>query len=137
MSRPRMSLADWHACIESAPLTDNQLGRIMAEWARLGLAADDDRAERLSITAALAGVDNLGSTLELTQGQAGRVVRALSETRHRDDLPAIEPAEPEPQPTPRLTATWADLTGALAQAMGLIRAPGLAVGKGDELRPSL
>lgn len=75
--RACMSREDWYDHIESVPVTGNQLGRIIAEYRRLGLGGAEDRAGRLAITAALAGTGELDSTRDLTQGQAGRVVHAL------------------------------------------------------------
>jgi hypothetical protein len=81
--------ADWHAHIESVPLTPAQRGRIMAECARLGLAG---RAERLAVLARLLGLDGLGSTADLTQGQAGRLVSLFQRIRDRSGLPEITAA---------------------------------------------
>jgi hypothetical protein len=83
MSRAKMTREQWNTWAESVDLTDDQLGRIMAEWERLGLAGDEDRAERLTLTAAIALVDGLDSTHALTLGQAGRVINRLM---HCDDL---------------------------------------------------
>jgi hypothetical protein len=60
--------------LDTEPLTASQLGRIHREFARLGFHQTQDRAERLRLTAALARVPELGSTKDLTMGQAGRVI---------------------------------------------------------------
>jgi hypothetical protein len=59
------------------PLTLNQLGAIHRRFAALGLDEHRDRPARLAITARLAGVPEVGSTKELTMGEAGRVIRSL------------------------------------------------------------
>ena len=92
-----MNRDQWHAYIESTPLTENQLGRIMREFHRLGLDGNDQRTQRLAVTAALAGLAELASTSHLTEGQAGRVVRALIEARDPDELPAISEAGDDDQ----------------------------------------
>jgi hypothetical protein len=106
-----MRLADWHAHLESAPLTANQLGAIHREATRLGL---HDRTERLAVIAALAGLDGLGSTRDLTQGQAGQAVRVLSELPERKTAAVREPVSRPP------AVMWADLLAAIARAFGLL-----------------
>lgn len=82
-----MNLAEFRERLETEPLTGPQLGAIMREWRRLGLDGPADRGERLAVTAALAGLDGLASTCELTMGQAGLVLRALRGCAARADLP--------------------------------------------------
>jgi hypothetical protein len=76
--------AEWNHVLDTEPATPNQRGAIMRECGRLGLA---DRAERLAILAALAGIDALGSTADLTMGQAGQLVNLLQHTTDRSALP--------------------------------------------------
>lgn len=85
-------LAEYRARLDSEPLTDNQHGRILAEFERLGFHPRYDRAERLRLTAILAGADPLGSTRDLTMGQAGRAVGLLTGCETVRDLYAHEVA---------------------------------------------
>lgn len=78
-----MTREDWHAHIESVPLTPNQRGRAHAEMIRLGVV---DRGERLAIASALLDLDALDSFTSLTQGQAGKLVNILMHTRDRAGL---------------------------------------------------
>lgn len=126
-SRARMSQAAWREYLESVPLTDNQRSRIVCHLDRLGV---HDRAERLRITATLAGVGSLDSTKHLTQGQAGRVVRLLGDYRNRADLDELIP-EREPD-APRSAVTWADVSAAFVQAIKLIERPALAFTGSDD-----
>lgn len=70
--------------------TANQLGAIHEQCARLGFG-DDDRAERLAVCAELLGLDALASTGDLTQGQAGRLYRALLAFGTRAELDGARP----------------------------------------------
>lgn len=81
-----MTRDEWIAYIQSKPLTGYQRGAIMRQCDRLGLA---DRTERLAVLAALVGLDALGSTADLTQGQGGYLVSLLQRTRDRNELPAV------------------------------------------------
>jgi hypothetical protein len=78
-----VTLDEWHEVLATEPATPNQVGRIRAEFGRLGLT---DRAGRLAITAALAGLDDLGSTRDLTLGQAGRLCGMLPHVASRGEL---------------------------------------------------
>lgn len=81
-----MTRDEWRAFAESAPATPNQVGAIHREFSRLGFGAAD-RAGRLRITGQLARADGqLATTKDLTMGQAGRVVGALTECRSPRDL---------------------------------------------------
>lgn len=113
-----MNLAEFHIRLASEPATWNQRGRIMAECARLGL---DDRAGRLAVCAVLAGLDELDSTRDLVMGDAGLIVRTLTEAASRDDLPAVrgEPDAPLPAAVPR--CTWANAITAMVQAFAAIQ----------------
>ena len=85
-----MSRAEWNAVLDSAPLTANQRGAIMRESLRLGL---DDRAERLAVFAVLLGNGELGSTGDLTQGEAGRIIRVLMGAGDRAELLRLAAAD--------------------------------------------
>jgi hypothetical protein len=84
--------------LDSDPLTPTQLGAVHGEFRRLGFGRAD-RAERLAATAVLARVPaGLESTVELTAGEAGRVIRALRECASYADLAArLRQAGPEPR----------------------------------------
>jgi hypothetical protein len=84
-----MTRDEYLAMLESDPVTPGQRGAIMRECDRLGLT---DRAERLSVLAELLDLDALGSTGELTMGQAGKLVNARQNTRDRGDLPDVTTA---------------------------------------------
>lgn len=84
-----MTREEWAAVLDSAPITVNQRGRILGECDRLGLA---DRGERLAVLAALLGLEALGSTADLTMGQAGKLVNILQRTADRSGLPAAADA---------------------------------------------
>ena len=71
--------------LRTDPLTVNQLGRIHAEFGRLGFGRAD-RPERLRITAKLAESGPIRSTKDLTMGEAGRAVNALRRCRTAGDL---------------------------------------------------
>ena len=71
------------------PATSTQVGAIIGEFERLGVA---DRAERLAICAELLGLEELGSTSGLVMGQAGYLVNLLQRTRDRAELAAVTAA---------------------------------------------
>lgn len=71
----------------TTPATPNQVGAIRRECERLGFT-EAERAGRLAICAALAGLEQLGSTADLTMGQAGQLLRALLDLGDRDELRA-------------------------------------------------
>ena len=84
----QMTRDEWRALAESVPATPNQVGAIRREFRRLGFGPAD-RAERLRITGQLAQADGqLATTKDLTMGQAGRVVGALTGCRSLPDLHA-------------------------------------------------
>jgi hypothetical protein len=70
------------------PIASGQVGIIQSHFSRLGYS-DDDRDARLRITARLAGLDDVGSTKELDQQQAARVIEHLSRCRDMDALTAL------------------------------------------------
>jgi hypothetical protein len=82
-----MTRDEWNARLAVEPVTPNQRGAIMHECERLGLVSD--RAERLALLGTLAGAAALGSTADLTMGQAGQVIGTLRDARDRDDLAAL------------------------------------------------
>lgn len=74
---------------ERIPLaTGGQVGIIATHFKRLGYG-DDDRDARLGIAAKLAGLDDIGSTKELDQAQAARVIEYLSRCKDFDALDAL------------------------------------------------
>lgn len=89
-----MTRDEWFVVLDSEPVTPNQRGAIMRECDRLGIVG---RAERLAALAALAGLDALGSTADLTMGQAGQIVNALQRTRDRAELPDAARVDDERQ----------------------------------------
>ena len=100
------TLAAWRERLATEPLTRTQLGAIHGEWRRLGLR---DRTERLRLSAALALVDTIGSTTELTMGEAGRMVGQLRQCATLADARALASSgrvEPIPARTGFLAALW-------------------------------
>lgn len=83
MSRRPMTWPEWCAYAESTPATPDQVGTVAGHMERLGYT---DRAERLAVTARLLGLAELGSTRDLTLGQAGRLCRLLPGVRDRAEL---------------------------------------------------
>lgn len=77
--------------LAATPATRNQVGAIIGEFNRLGFYGHPrDRDERLAVCAALLGIEHLRSTRDLTMGEAGQLVRLLTDTRDRGDLPAVD-----------------------------------------------
>lgn len=106
------SLADYRARLDTEPLTANQLGAIHREFRRIGFRGAAVRAERLRLTAILAGrPGELATTKDLTMGEAGRVARALIGCRTARDLYAL--AEPEPR-SKRAPGPWEALAALIA-----------------------
>lgn len=89
-----MTITDYRARLDTGPLTPNQRGRIMGEFHRLGFHQTRDRAERLRLTAQLAGLSGVASVKDLTRGEAGRVVRALTDCGTAQDLYALTHPDP-------------------------------------------
>ena len=81
-----MNRDEYLALLETESLTPNQRGAIMGEFGRLGFHHLRHRAERLAVCAALLGIDDLGSTADLTQGQAGQLLNILRHTTDRTAL---------------------------------------------------
>lgn len=92
-----MRLEEWRQVQETESASPNQVGRIVAEFERLGFG-EADRAGRLAVTAALAGLDRLGSTRDLTLGQAGKLCGMLPRIASRDELPAAAGAAADQAP---------------------------------------
>jgi hypothetical protein len=112
------TLTEYRERLGAEPLTVNQLGAIHREFYRLGFHVSADRDERLRLTAALVGSGPIGSTKDLTMGEAGRAVGALSACGTAADLYALAEPEPEPEPeapaAPVVTLGWALLAFAIA-----------------------
>jgi hypothetical protein len=85
-----MTRDEWNQVLATKPATGPQVGAIIAEFERLGVA---DRSERLAISAELLGLEELGSTTDLVMGDAGRLVATLRRTRHRGELPDVTAAD--------------------------------------------
>lgn len=58
-------------------MSDSQRSAMFARWGQLGMAGDDKREERLSITAKILEVERVESTNELTHAEAAVVIDAL------------------------------------------------------------
>lgn len=69
--------------LDTDPATRLQVGAVIGAFTQLGLR---DREERLGLSADLLGLDCLGSTRELTKGQAGKL---LSIVRAAPDLASL------------------------------------------------
>ena len=81
-----MTRDEWRAFAESTPATRNLVGAIRREFERLGFG-EAGRAERLWITGQLAQAPGqLATTHDLTTGQAGRVVGAMTACTSLQDL---------------------------------------------------
>ena len=70
-------------------ITRRQLGSIIAEFRRLGLAHPTWREHRLDIAAAFTGRVPLASTKDLTFGEAGLLLNRLRRCRDCRDLAAF------------------------------------------------
>lgn len=81
-----MTRDEYLAMLATEPATSKQVGAILAEFDRLGVA---DRTERLAITAALLDLEDLGSTTDLVMGDAGRLVAMLRSIQDRGELPDL------------------------------------------------
>lgn len=81
-----MTRDELNQVLATEPATRTQVGAVLGEFGRLGVA---DRAERLALSAQLLGLDALGSTADLVMGDAGRLITMLRRTRDRVELPAF------------------------------------------------
>jgi hypothetical protein len=105
---------EWNAVLATEPATSAQLGAVMHEFRRLGFA-EGDRGERLAVSGAVLGLDALGSTRDLTMGQAGQLVRALMAYTERGSLPV------SPRRTPSPVAVWGMAIGSARRAVEAFR----------------
>jgi hypothetical protein len=98
---------------DTDPLTRTQLGAVHGEFERLGFGRAD-RAERLEISAAVAGYPGkLATTKDLTMGEAGRLIGVLRQCDDIADL--IDPDESPPAGPP--AAPWHEAVAAFAVAL--------------------
>ena len=88
--------------LEADPLTPRQLGAIHGEFRRLGYRDPWNRADRLEVTAALAGCGPIASTKELYQGEAGRVIRGLRDCGTLAELEQLAEDQDDAVPPVRL-----------------------------------
>jgi len=96
-----VKLDDWRQLQATEPATPNQLGAVMHEFGRLGYRDNRwDRPARLAAASALLHLERLGSTRELTMGQAGQLLHALQGFRSRAQL---ETRLRRPDPVPLAT----------------------------------
>jgi hypothetical protein len=79
------------------PATLPQRGTLVGEFARLGVPRTQcGRTRRLADSAALLGLAELGSTSELSIGEAGWLIRTLRGCQRPADLRALIPAPVRP-----------------------------------------
>jgi hypothetical protein len=78
---------DIPSAIEHAPadehVTRDQQKHMFALWNELGFGGDENREQRLAVTAKILGFDELESSDELTSGEAHQVITALIERKAR------------------------------------------------------
>lgn len=161
-SRPAMTREEWNRHLETAPITPNQVGRIMSAFDRLGFSKKDERPwyvlederwlgrqDRLDILSALARRD-VDSIWELTQGEAGKLVGELKDVHTLDDLFSLLPEDwlDNPYPTEETAQeisediTMAEVLFLFGVAVGalvssLMRAHKQAMAKDTPPRPSI
>lgn len=70
--------------LASTPVTRAQVGAILGEYEKR--MRINRRDQRLAISAALLGLDDLNSTWDLTMGQAGKLLHMLRATKDRAEL---------------------------------------------------
>ena len=85
-----MNRAEYLRMIAIEPATPNQVGAVHGEFRRLGL--DGDRPARLAAAAALLGLDDLGSSRDLSMGQAGYLIHTLRGLAGAEELAATRRA---------------------------------------------
>jgi hypothetical protein len=89
----RLTVADLDepaAAIEQAPtemLGDDQRERMSALWGDLGYDGDENREQRLTVTARILGLDALESSNDLTRADADAVITALVERKRQAGAP--------------------------------------------------
>jgi hypothetical protein len=64
-------------------VTRKQQGHMFALWNELGFSGDENREQRLTITAKILGLEDLESSNELTYDEAEKVIAALRERKER------------------------------------------------------
>lgn len=80
----RLTVAELDAPSEPTEmLTDKQRGHMFALWTELGFTGDENREQRLAITAKILGLPELESSSDLTRADADRVIAALIERKER------------------------------------------------------
>jgi hypothetical protein len=103
--------------LATQPATRNQVGVIAGELERrLGVR---ERSERLEVSAALLGLGALGSTRDLTMGEAGALVKILRGTADRADLyrRVADAREKQARAETGGRATAAGIAGSLLRAL--------------------
>lgn len=83
-----MDLEQWRAELATRPATVAQLGALHEHFQRLGCLRSD-RGRRLAACAALLGLDDLDTMRQLSQGQAGQLVKTLSRITSPAELAAL------------------------------------------------
>ncbi len=82
------------AAVEPAePIQDEQRKHMFALWNELGFGGDDNRDQRLRITAHILQVESVGSSNDLTAEQADTLIAALTE--RRDQVRAAQAQQAE------------------------------------------
>jgi hypothetical protein len=79
----RLTVAELDAAPDTEMLTDGQRKHMFALWGELGFAGDENREQRLAITAKILGLPELESSSDLTRADADRVIAALIERKER------------------------------------------------------
>lgn len=86
---PTFRSSTMNASAADRSITRAQLGAILGEFRRLGLARPDWRDYRLDIAAAFTGRAGLASTKDLAFGEAGLLLKRLRRCRDCRDLAAF------------------------------------------------
>ena len=76
------------------PPTRGQITRLQMHSSRVGIGGDEMRDYRLTVFAALAGVDSLTTSNELRPDQAGRIIEVLERCKDKEALAQIVEALP-------------------------------------------
>lgn len=104
------------------PATPNQVAAVHGQFRRLGFG-EADRDQRLAVSATILGLGGLGSTKDLTMGEAGQLYRTLLGVADRAGLAAMLRPAAAGQPVPRVTLVQVAQT--LAAALASLRAAGI------------